>query len=157
MNRPGVYPELASERHITVVGLRLVPNMGSSFKGAPLPSATRDPRFYFLDGNVVLRVSDTLFKVSRIEAGKTPYDQDILEHAAEVFGCSPADLLSGPPGEKRDPESQLRSALLAFGVDAGELARAMKILKGYVDDLDESPERSRPDDQLEPANPRRGE
>src|SRR5690242_7191450 len=75
-------------------------------------------------------------KVSRLESGSTPYNQDDLEHAAEVFGCSPADLVSGPPDrEPKSPELQLRSALLAFGVDRDELGRAMSVIRGFVADL----------------------
>lgn len=39
-------------------------------------------------------------KISRLEKGVTPYDQDDLEHAAAVFGCSIVDLISRPPGGK---------------------------------------------------------
>ncbi|UZF93187.1 helix-turn-helix domain-containing protein [Bosea sp. NBC_00550] len=35
--------------------------------------------------------------LSRIEARKQPYSQGILEAIADVFGCKPSDLLSGPP------------------------------------------------------------
>jgi transcriptional regulator with XRE-family HTH domain len=37
--------------------------------------------------------------LGRVERGLTPYDQRILEAAASVFGCKPADLLT------RNPES----------------------------------------------------
>jgi transcriptional regulator with XRE-family HTH domain len=37
--------------------------------------------------------------LSRVEVGKTPYYQDILEAYARVIGCTPADLISRPPGE----------------------------------------------------------
>ena len=35
--------------------------------------------------------------LSRIENGRTPYDQDFLEKAAFVYGCNPADLLMRNP------------------------------------------------------------
>lgn len=44
--------------------------------------------------------------VSRIEAG-APYSQDFLEVAAEILGCTPADLISRDP---RDA-SQIEAAL----------------------------------------------
>lgn len=95
-------------------------------------------------------------KVSRLESGRTPYNQDDLEHAAEVFGCSPADLISRPPDqEPRSPEMQLRSAMLAFGVDKEDLGRAVSAVKVFVDDLDEQSSEPLPDDQSAPANRRR--
>jgi len=95
-------------------------------------------------------------KISRLENGDTPYNQDDLEFAAEVFGCSPADLITRPPGDAdRTPEIQLRSALLAFGVDAEDLGRAVSSVKVFVDDLDEQPSQDLPDDQHERASGRR--
>lgn len=35
--------------------------------------------------------------LSRLEHGKTPYDQDILEKLALVYGCEPEDLISVNP------------------------------------------------------------
>ena len=54
--------------------------------------------------------------LSRIEARKQPYSQGILEAIADVFGCKPEDLLSGPPP---DPTSlgrakRLREAMRLF-------------------------------------------
>ncbi|TPN44424.1 helix-turn-helix transcriptional regulator [Mesorhizobium sp. B1-1-4] len=95
-------------------------------------------------------------KVSRLESGATPYNQDDLEHAAEIFGCSPADLISrAPDQEPRDPETQLRSALLSFGVDASQLARVTTIIKTFVAAPEARPEQSQPDDQSQPASRRR--
>lgn len=38
--------------------------------------------------------------ISRIERGESPYDQDILERLALVYGCDPEDLLAiNPLGE----------------------------------------------------------
>ena len=34
--------------------------------------------------------------LSQIENAKSPYTQRLLERAAEVYGCSPTELLSGP-------------------------------------------------------------
>ena len=50
--------------------------------------------------------------VSRVENGETPYTQDWLEAAAEVLGCTPADLIS------RDPRD-----------DDGPLAQAIRLLE----------------------------
>lgn len=35
--------------------------------------------------------------LSKIEAGKVPYDQILLEAAADAYGCTPADLLMRDP------------------------------------------------------------
>lgn len=51
--------------------------------------------------------------LSRLEAGKIPYDQDILERMAQAFGCDPEDLLSINPLEPDLPRllySKLRRA-----------------------------------------------
>lgn len=58
-------------------------------------------------------------------------------------------------GTKSDTESQLRSALLAYGVDRDDLKSVMKAIKGFRDDDendDEPPQSARPDDQSEPAS-----
>lgn len=36
-------------------------------------------------------------KLSRIESGKIPYNQDDLEAAAEAYDCNPSDLLTVNP------------------------------------------------------------
>lgn len=41
-------------------------------------------------------------KVSRLETGKTPFDQDDLEGAAELYNCDVVDLLKTDP---EDPNS----------------------------------------------------
>jgi transcriptional regulator with XRE-family HTH domain len=95
-------------------------------------------------------------KVSRLENGETPYNQDDLELAAEVFGCTPADLITRPPGDTdRSPENQLKLALLAFGVDADELGRAISAVKVFVDEPDERSSQPLPDDQSGSSNSRR--
>jgi transcriptional regulator with XRE-family HTH domain len=38
-------------------------------------------------------------KISRIETGQTPYNQDDLEIAAEIFECEPASILTVNPLE----------------------------------------------------------
>jgi transcriptional regulator with XRE-family HTH domain len=39
--------------------------------------------------------------ISSLEVGKFPYRQDLLERMAQIFGCEPADILRGPPGQCR--------------------------------------------------------
>jgi transcriptional regulator with XRE-family HTH domain len=43
--------------------------------------------------------------LSKIENGKVPYNQVLLEMAAEAYGCEPADLIM------RDPKSEVWSLL----------------------------------------------
>lgn len=42
--------------------------------------------------------------LSRIETGKSPYDQDILERIALAYGCDPEDLLSINPLQPDPPK-----------------------------------------------------
>lgn len=96
-------------------------------------------------------------KVSRLESGATPYSQDDLEHAAEVFGCSPVDLITRPPGqEPASLETQIRSFLLSIGVDRGELDRAVQIIMTFTRRASAGQsEQKVSDDQSQPASPRR--
>jgi len=97
-------------------------------------------------------------KISRLENGDTPYNQDDLEVAAEAFGCTPADLITRPPGqETRSPEAQLRSALLSYGVDQSQLQRLTDIIKTFVVVSEAQPEQNQSGDQSQPANHRRVE
>lgn len=93
--------------------------------------------------------------VSKIENGKVPYSQYHIEAWAKLYGCRPADLLGTDPASVKSPEAVLRSALLAFGVDKDDLGRAIKVIKGFADDLDEQSELDRLRDQSEFASPRR--
>lgn len=92
-------------------------------------------------------------KVSRLESGATPYNQDDLEHAAEVFGCSPIDLISWPPNLKDDEATRrLRTALLAIGVDGPRLNRAVASIKAGFVKSEEQSGQTLPDDQSEPSS-----
>lgn len=44
-----------------------------------------------------LRISQP--QLGRIERGDQPYNQDLLEALAELYGCSPADLLMRDPSQ----------------------------------------------------------
>ena len=37
--------------------------------------------------------------ISNLESCRFPYRQDLLEKMARIFGCQPADILRGPPGQ----------------------------------------------------------
>lgn len=47
-------------------------------------------------------------KLSRLEAGKIPYNQDDLEAAAEAYGCEPAELLTVNPLKDGDVVDLMR-------------------------------------------------
>lgn len=57
-------------------------------------------------------------------------------------------------GLRPDPERQLRSMLLAFGVDGDELDQVMRVIRTYVS-ADAKSEQSPDEVQTPPANPRR--
>jgi hypothetical protein len=54
-------------------------------------------------------------------------------------------------------ENQLRSALLAYGIDKEELPSVLKAIRGFVEDASagEPPRQDHPRDQSGPASPRR--
>lgn len=75
---------------------------------------------------------------------------------AKAFRVSEAWLLTGEgEPEASDPEARLRSALLAYGVDKEDLGRAVSAVKVFVDHRNEQSSLDPPDDQSEPASPRR--
>ena len=65
--------------------------------------------------------------LSRIEGGKSPYDQDKLERLAQVYGCSVADLIG------RDPNAQPRIPIFDLPEDDRErveaFVRALRITR----------------------------
>jgi transcriptional regulator with XRE-family HTH domain len=52
--------------------------------------------------------------LSRIERGRQPYNQDLLEKAAALYGCDPAELLV------QDPDDGTRVIRLMGRADAGQ-------------------------------------
>jgi len=94
--------------------------------------------------------------MSRLENGLTPYDQDDLEMAADLYKCTITDLLTRPPEEApKTPEMQLRAAMLSYGVDSEDLGRAVSAVKVFVDDPDEQSSQDPLDDQSAPSSGRR--
>ena len=71
--------------------------------------------------------------VSRIENQKQPYSQEILEAIAEVYECTPADLLSGPPPDpkKLQRANRLRRAMRIFLVLPAE--RQDRVVADVID------------------------
>lgn len=97
-------------------------------------------------------------QITHMLNGKRQLKVDEVPRIAEFLGIDPP----GYPhvsGKARLPgavsEANLRSALLAFGVDREDLGRAVSAVKVFVDDLDEPRSPSLPDDQSGSSNPRR--
>lgn len=75
-----------------------------------------------------LGVETTSATLSRVETGKVPYRQDLLEAIAEALGVSRTDLLENDPnvdgGEVID---------MLYHMDARERARAAVLLRAAFD------------------------
>lgn len=92
--------------------------------------------------------------IERLESGEIAYTPYRLEQLARLYGCSSGDLISTDPSSTVDEEARLRSAMLAFGVDAEDLGRAVSSVKVFVDDRDEPQSPAPRRDRSELANPR---
>lgn len=85
---------------------------------------------------------------------------DKFSRLAEVLRVSVSYLLGEDNNSAQqhaaqtDALGQLRSALLAFGVDRDDLGRAVSAVKVFVDDLDEQSSQHPHGGRPEPANPR---
>lgn len=92
--------------------------------------------------------------ISQFETGAANFTVPSLVALASVLNCRPGDLLSYSPEEveKRGPPD-LRSALLAYGVDRDELEQVIRVIGTYVSD-DEKSEQTSNEDQSRPANRR---
>jgi transcriptional regulator with XRE-family HTH domain len=55
-------------------------------------------------------VGKSISTLSKIENGKLPYGQEVLEGYAAAIGCSPADLLSRKPQDVDDLIERIRSS-----------------------------------------------
>lgn len=72
--------------------------------------------------------------LSKIECGIVPYDQALLERAAVVYGCKPADLLT------RDPNNPIWALLdMVRKLPEPEQKKIAGMIKGYIDNLEEVP------------------
>lgn len=72
--------------------------MANRFRRPTYIRAWREHRG-FTQERLAERVSLTAATLSRVENGKLPYSQPMLEALAEALGCEPADLLARPPGK----------------------------------------------------------
>lgn len=102
-------------------------------------------------------IGSTSGAISQLENGIINYTQPTLEAIAKAVGCQPGDLLDRLPEQGTDtPEARLRSAMLAIGVDASQLPRAVAIVRAFVAAEAQS-EQTLSDDRSQPANRRREE
>jgi transcriptional regulator with XRE-family HTH domain len=94
------------------------------------------------------------------ENGSRTFDIDAAVHYARRYRVSLDWLLDGkgeaPRADGANPESVLRSALLAYGVPSKHLDRIVGMADGFANAFSEElSERSPGDGQPEPASPRR--
>lgn len=88
--------------------------------------------------------------VSRLLNGKRQMSLGWLFAFARALN-TPIEMLFSQPGTitLKSPESDLRSSLLAFGVEAEDLGRAISAVKVFLDDPDEQSSQDPLDDQSE--------
>ncbi len=65
-------------------------------------------------------------QLSRIERAEQAYNQDLLEHAANLLGCSTADLIMRPPGSEG---GELQDVLA--GLEPEQRAQVIEIAKTF--------------------------
>lgn len=81
---------------------------------------------------------------------KDPSFSRLATLLAELGPRATVYVISGALGE---PQTQLRSALLAYGVDRGDLPAVLKAIRGFVAETDDEQSQSdHPHDQSAPAN-----
>jgi hypothetical protein len=80
----------------------------------------------------------------------------LAQFAAALELASPIELYRDPSAAAvTSPESKLRAALLAFGVDKDDLGKAVAVVKGFIDDDGERSAPALPGDRSAPASRRR--
>jgi transcriptional regulator with XRE-family HTH domain len=101
--------------------------------------------------------------INQLINGKQGYSQAALEAVAKALTCEPWELIAINPIEgdggvdAKMAEKALRSAMIAYGVDRGQLDRAMTIIGTFVPSTApaEQPGQTQPDGQSQPASRRR--
>lgn len=97
-------------------------------------------------------------KISRLERGETPYSQDDVEQAADVYGCSVTDLLTRAPSDpmqKVSGEEAVKDLLRRIdGLPEEAINPLWLLIEGYLRDAARSAQ-SQPADQPVSATPRR--
>lgn len=92
--------------------------------------------------------------VSRLLNGKRQMTVAWLYAFSKALGVSIENLFRRPGAISfKSPETDLRSALLAFGVDGSQLDRALGVIRGgFIKAPEGSPEQTPSDDQSPPAS-----
>lgn len=80
----------------------------------------------------------------------------LAQFAAALELSDPIELYRDPTAAAvTSPETRLRAALLAFGIDKDDLGKAVAVVKGFLDDDGERSEPALPGDRSAPASRRR--
>lgn len=131
----------------------------------PATEPTELPPLYIRERMKILRVKGedlaermetTAATVSRLLNGRRKMTLEWLFAFSKALNTPIASLFSPPESDRTtDPEMQLRSAMLAYGVDRDELDQVVRVVRTYVSDVDdERSEQKSPADQPQPASPR---
>lgn len=85
---------------------------------APVPKPRRERTKHFFkewreyrgltQEQAIGRLGWSQSKISRLESGVTPYDQDDLEAAAEAYSCDPTDLIRVDPTKEGEVVDLMR-------------------------------------------------
>ena len=103
---------------------------------APVPKPKRERTKHFFkewrdyreltQEQAIGRLGWSQSKLSRIEKGETPYNQDDLETASEAYGCSTTDLISVNPFMEGEVVDLMRL------IDDRNRDQAIRVLKALV-------------------------
>lgn len=100
-------------------------------------------------------------KISRLESGQTPYDQYDLELAAEVFGCTPEDLITRAPdrpGPAVSGEEAVRLLLSRIeGLSDKNVEALIGVMQGFAGFNIAQQKQNPGRDQSAPSTPRHEE
>lgn len=98
------------------------------------PQRQRQPNFFqkwrekanLTQSDVQERLGWSQSKVSRLESGESPYDQDSLEMLAELYGCLTAELLLVDPFDENAFYTLLAKATRASQPVQDQIASYLK-------------------------------
>jgi transcriptional regulator with XRE-family HTH domain len=103
----------------------------------PVPKPKRDRTRHFFkewreyrgmtQEQAIGRLGWSQSKLSRIESGQTPYNQDDLESAAEAYGCNKSDLIDVNPFKEGEVVDLMR---LINDRNRDQAIRVLKALTG---------------------------
>jgi hypothetical protein len=104
------------------------------------------------------RMETSEAQISRLLGGQRKMTLEWMFAFSRALGVE-IDALFRPPSDGDSAalgaDTQLRSALLAFGVDRSQTDTAIRMIRSVFVEGDASPPQSQPHDQSEFANPRR--